>query len=125
MDRKIKVIAYDVNLKSRTNLGFYLDITGVIVSNSQSIKIVEYVGHEDCDGNEIFEGHILSSTWDSSLFKWLVKYQDGAFGIVNIAFDGHVGDFYRIDSRYFFLNRRIVGHMYSNPELLLSDVLVP
>ncbi|MEK6880273.1 MAG: YopX family protein [Nanoarchaeota archaeon] len=82
------------------------------------VDLIEYTGMKDNKKNEVFEGHILQNIKDKVLFDWLVCFKDGCFGCINIGIDGYLGDFWPVDSTYFFDDREIIGHMYTHPELL-------
>ncbi len=128
MIREIKVRAYNTQLKERTNLGFYLDITGKIISNHEDIVVVEFSGVKDINGNEIFEGDVvkykkkftitkknllgqvceLDDLFEDRLGK--VEFHGGVFIIVQ----GDNGS----DSDTCLEESEVVGNIYVNPELV-------
>lgn len=86
------------------------------------IQLMQYVGQPDAEGNDVYEGFILQSTVDSGLLNWLVLFKDGCFGIKNIGVDGHTNhaEFHPIKSAYYFEDRRIIGNIYTHPDLVVD-----
>ena len=78
----------------------------------------EFVGCVENQNQRVFTGDILEHINDSKLFKWLVTFKNGCFGIQNIGVEGYLGDFYPMASLYFYSDRKTVGNIYENPELL-------
>jgi len=98
-------------------------LKGILESIVQSwenndAELMQFIGLLDENKKEIYEGDILQQTIDNRLFNWLVVFKNGCFGIVNIGVNGYLGDFYSINSKYYFIERVIIGNMYENPELL-------
>ena len=86
--------------------------------NDADWELMQSTGLLDSEKVEVYEGDILQSTVDAVLFNWLVEWMDGGFVIVNIGVEGYLGDRYKISSQYYFTNRKVVGNLFENPELL-------
>lgn len=81
----------------------------------------QFTGMVDVNKKDIYESDILKSIKDDVLFNWLVVFEHGCFGIKNIGVDGFLGDFFHINSVYFFDDREIIGNVNENPELLKNE----
>lgn len=86
------------------------------------LHFMQYVGMNDSENKEICSGDILESIKDVSLFRWVVCFHQGCFGIRNISLvDFEEATFYPINTGDFFSDRRIVGNVFQNLELLKVD----
>lgn len=78
----------------------------------------QFTGLLDKDGKEIYEGDVLTHSYDN-LLRWVVVFSSGGFGIINVAHDGYLfADYHRIDSEHFFTDRIITDNIHDNPELI-------
>lgn len=68
--------------------------------------ILQFTGHQDRNGIEIYEGDIvLSSLWNA---PFTVDFKNGAFQIYNINLEQYLDD----------KKLEVIGNIYENPELL-------
>lgn len=111
----ITVKEYDYNCIFSGAAKFAIETT---LPNHFIIANEQYIGQLDADKNKIYTGDILHHIYDDSLFNWLVVFKNGCFGIRNIGVGGHLGEFFHINSIYYFNDRIIIGNIYNNPELL-------
>lgn len=98
-----------------------------IYSSDDMVKVMQYTGHEDNNGNEIYEGDIDTDGYGNlSVVVYIQEY--AAYCFVPIEFYRHGGyeseGMYQFLYDYFFHNMipnqyaEITGNIYENPELL-------
>ena len=79
--------------------------------------LMQHIEVYDTDGKDIYDGDILVNTRDERLLSWIVCYLNGSIGIRNLM-DGRIGDFFRVDSNFYFADRKIIGNVYENRNLI-------
>lgn len=81
--------------------------------------ILRPVGLVDSDNQDIYEGDILQSQVDDVLFNWLVVHNGFSFAIKNIGlYDLALVPPFIVNCAMFFIDRKVIGNMYQNPELI-------
>lgn len=78
----------------------------------EDIVLMQFTGLKDLDGNEIYEGDLM--TYFSNSVPKQVVFMNGSFGVLTPYNDGSGSTFgsYEID------RGKIVGNIYENPDLL-------
>jgi len=114
LNREIKFRAWDKKEKKWLENGFLqIDLDGSLWKwmmgwdkvSADEVRIMEYIGHKDIDGNEIYEGDILLEHFE---------YPDGVKFIMG---DIRNVNRFGID----FEKTQIIGNIYENPGLLEVD----
>ena len=129
MNRVIKFRYWDKEEKKWIpSITFGMASNGVLTHGEQArITVMQFTGLNDKNGNEIFEGDILSDEqYESWEWRGVVKFSYGIFGaewLTNIkkkdllGMWGQLHNLRRLDDG--ILHRKIViGNIYDNPELL-------
>jgi len=80
---------------------------GTIIAEHLSPIIMEYIGLQDKNGTEIYEGDIIHFFGLNSYDKEIVKFEDGAFKPFNSDWLDSCLD-----------KAKIIGNIYENSELL-------
>ena len=80
--------------------------------------VMQYIGITDRQGNPVYTGDIFEHSYSTSIYRWIVMFKDGCFGVRNIC-NNPIPDFHPINSEYFFEDRILVGNKFENPELLI------
>lgn len=127
--REIKFRAYDTHTKTMLPVVDIIKFTkiedvnilrtgaygvSVCVPFQSSIKLMQYTGLKDKNGNEIYEGDILRIEKED--YKYIVKFYDSCFLGVN-KYDEHYEQT-KILGNLFALEREVIGNIYENSELL-------
>ena len=127
MNREIKFRVWDIELHMWiNNIGMGKDNT-LCKGTEKRFAVMQYIGLNDKNGNEIFEGDILCNdeyqTWE---WRGVVKFSHGVFGaewLSNVKSQSMVGSWgqkhnlRKLDDD--IVERQIViGNIYENPELL-------
>ena len=127
MNREIKFRVWDIELHIWiNNIGMGKDNT-LCKGTEKRFAVMQYIGLNDKNGNEIYEGDILCNdeyqTWE---WRGVVKFSHGVFGaewLSNVKSQSMVGSFgqkhnlRKLDDD--IVERQIViGNIYENPELL-------
>ena len=82
----------------------------------KNVEIMQYTGHKDKNGKEVYEGDILYEIEDDDIYIYIVVWDEetASFGLKTPS--GWEYDFY-----YFIGDKqafKLVGNIYENPELL-------
>jgi len=80
-------------------------------------EIMPFIGIQDEQKNDVYLGDIYEHEYDKGLFRWLVIYKDGCFGVSNIS-NNPIPDFHPFSGPYYLVDRIKVGNKFENPELL-------
>ena len=127
MNREIKFRVWDIELHIWiNNIGMGKDNT-LCKGTEKRFAVMQYIGLNDKNGNEIYEGDILCNdeyqTWE---WRGVVKFSHGVFGaewLSNVKSQSMVGSFgqkhnlRKLDDD--IVERQIIiGNIYENPELL-------
>jgi hypothetical protein len=80
-------------------------------------EIMQYIGIQDDQNNEVYVGDIFEHEYDKGLLRWLVVFKCGCFGVTNIS-NSPISDFHPISSPYYFVDRIKVGNKFENPNLM-------
>jgi len=80
-------------------------------------EIMPFIGIQDQQKNDVYVGDIFEHEYDKALFKWVVTFKDGCFGVTNIC-NSPIQDFHPITSPYYFIDRIKVGNIFENPNLI-------
>lgn len=111
----------------RNGINYYIDAKG---TNESHLVIPETVGQstglddndDEIDGDtEIFEGDVIEFEHEGEVVDGPVKFEAGCFIVTSDKLpDGYITllDISDNDGRYCWINGRIVGNIYENPELL-------
>jgi len=84
--------------------------------------VMQYVGIVDSDNKDIYVGDILQNQVDKVLLNWLVCFNGYAFTIKNIGLTPiEATTAFTIEDPLVFIDRKIIGNMYMNPELMISE----
>lgn len=127
MNREIKFRVWDIELHMWiNNIGMGKDNT-LCKGTEKRFAVMQYIGLNDKNGNEIYEGDILCNdeyqTWE---WRGVVKFSHGVFGVEwlsNVKSKSMVGSWgqkhnlRKLDDD--IVERQIIiGNIYENPELL-------
>lgn len=80
------------------------------IEDAENITTMQYTGLKDIDGIEVYEGDILSHTKSGKEYLCKVVYSNSGFYTHGINF--------RTINPLATSNKRVVGNIYENPELL-------
>ncbi|MGJ0846445.1 YopX family protein [Tissierella praeacuta] len=127
--RKIKYKAWSKDLEEFLNItGFECingEITGIfhdgdyIGYDKDDIALLQYIGINDVDGKEIYEGYIVDTVYGGILKRYIVVWDDseldfkGTNGKENY---GHKFEYLQCCEEI-----KVVGSIYQNPDLLNQE----
>lgn len=115
--REIKFRAWDKLAKKFTVLGYAIDGNGKFIVHP-GIIVNQFTGVYDKNGNEIYEGDILSIYPDTGMnkeSKAVVVFEEGAFQY-QYKTKPQTPDQYRFEYHN-MASHKIIGNIYQNPEL--------
>ncbi len=106
MSREIKFRFYSKLLKH-----FVIPNDNIIAGafKDENMIVMQYVGLKDKNGKEIYEGDIFKGTWNNIAVEWIEC--DACFGFTE-------ENDWRTFTRSDLSEMKIIGNIYSNPELL-------
>lgn len=80
----------------------------------------QYTGLLDKNGSKIFEGDVIFKKYITFVDRFLVVFQEGAFGYVESK--GHCSISFNDNEQGFYTETyEIIGNIYDNPELLKKE----
>ena len=109
MSREIKFRAWDKVLKRWCKGSLCMRIDGYGL-DSNRYELMQYTGLNDENGVQIYEGDVMALAGSDMLF--VVKYNLNKFVL-----DGCV----TLDEVMYFYERKVIGKIYENPELLGTE----
>lgn len=88
----------------------------------EDLSFDQYIGIVDSDNQDIYVGDILQNQVDKVLLNWLVCFNGYAFTVKNIGMlpVENTKEFNIVDP-LMFIDRKIIGSMYTHPELMISE----
>lgn len=91
--------------------------SGIHSKNQPEWKLIQHTGLKDRNGNDIYEGDILSNPDDVQLINWIVVFEEASF---KVRFPNPI-----MTDRFIFTNgmaleREVIGNIYENQELVTS-----
>lgn len=89
------------------------------IEDLKDLVVMQYTGIKDIEGNELYEGDIVSSTPHSYYGGGLgvIQYENGRFIVIHTTEEGT-----SVLHRYFVISRSIkkLGNTFETPELLVE-----
>jgi len=79
----------------------------------ENVELMQYIGINDINGKEIYEGDIVELGTENSTDAWIVCFYDGSFGFERL---GHFITFGYVNHGSDGI--RVVGNIYENPDKL-------
>lgn len=92
----------------------YYGITNytIVLKPEDKIELLEFTGHYDIDGNEIYTGYIVSFSASRQNYVGVVKWDKDAASYVLKAKNHYNEYFNEVD------NLKVIGNIYENKELI-------
>lgn len=116
MNRTIKFRAWNKEEQTMIPADRFIAHSNMFDSLSELIKrkqkhfvLMQYIGLEDKNGKEIYEGDILSSDGEISKYNYIVDKKEFSCGCCGYTFGWSV-----------YENNIIIGNIYENPELIVD-----
>ena len=88
----------------------------VYTDEIKDFELMQYIGLEDKNGREIYEGDIITITLDTGNVitgsvgmnngQWSIKYYDRYYSLVSIWYE---------------IKPEVIGNIYENPELIINE----
>lgn len=123
--RIIKFRSWDEENKKMGGCWQLKDMPQLIMSclshNDSTIKIMQFAGLNDKNGNDIYEGDILKRSKEAKpSFLVVIEFKHGMFGGTTKPYNAHFIEMRRLpvcdhDGKGY---DEIIGNIYENPELL-------